>query len=154
MKLLPIVRRHFSIAIGACLIASPASANLNGSYAYERVLKNASGQQFGEIYALELGSAGRCRLTVTGPSSHDDIVCRVESTPSSATVHFHRFADANAAKTNNARTYKKDQRLFTLEKGVNKRPEAIRTIWQGLRSTDNQRLASGERFKRAPAKRT
>ena len=85
---------------------------------------------------------------MTGPNSHEDIICRASQNEKVTTLHFRRYADKKAAAANKARPYKKDQRLLTLEKGVNDRPDAIRTIWHSLRTLDGAKPATGERFKR------
>lgn len=136
------------VASAALSSAASAATNWNGNYGYERTYTDKSGARAGEIYSIALGAKGACRITMTGPNSHEDIICRTTKTDKVVTLNFRRYADAKAAAANKARPYKKDQRLLTLEKGVNDRPEAIRTIWHNLRTLDGTKPASGERFKR------
>jgi hypothetical protein len=137
------------IVTGAsALFASAAAAQWNGQYVYERTFANSKGERGGEIYNLTLGPKGACRISMTGPAAHEDIVCRTAQSEKSVTVHFRRHADKAAAKLNKARNYKADQRLLTLEMGVNDRPKAIRTIWHNLRTMDGAKPKTGERFKR------
>jgi hypothetical protein len=121
----------------------------DGAYAYERTFTNSKGERAGEIYSLNLGPGKACRITMTGPEGHEDIICRSAGSEKSVTVHFSRFADPKAAKANNARAYKKDQRLLTLERDISeKRPKAIRTIWHNLRTMDGKKPGSAA-FKKA-----
>ena len=123
----------------------------DGNYGYTRTYDDAAGKRAGEIYAIEYvgGKGGKCRITMTGPSSYEDILCRAAASDKAVTFHFKRFADDASAKVNKARDYKPDLQLLTLEKGVSeKRPNAIRTVWHSLRTLDGKRPASGVRFKR------
>jgi hypothetical protein len=143
------IRRLATLAACAAIsTASFAATNWNGTYGYERTFTDKSGTRAGEIYSIKLGAKGACRITMTGPASHEDIICRAAASDNVVTLHFRRYADSKAAKANNARAYKKDQRLLSIEKGVNNRPEAIRTIWHSLRTLDGAKPSTGERFKR------
>ncbi len=131
-----------------------AAGPWDGNYAYERTFDDAAGKRAGEIYAIEyvggkVGKGNKCRITMTGPSSYEDILCRAAASDKAVTFHYKRYADEASAKVNKARAYKPDLQLLTLEKGVSeKRPNAIRTVWHSLRTLDGKRPASGERFKR------
>jgi Family of unknown function (DUF5991) len=147
-----LIRSFAALAAVACAAISPAASaetNWNGNYSYERTFTDKTGTRAGEVYSIKLGAKGACRITMTGPASHEDIICRTAASDKSVTLHFKRHADAKAVAANNSRLYKKDLRLLTLEKGVNNRPEAIRTIWHNLRTMDGAKPASGERFKRS-----
>ncbi len=149
MTSLIVLRRFATLAATAALSTSAfAAPNWNGNYGYERTFTDKAGARAGEIYAIKLGANGACRITMTGPASHEDIICRKAESDKVVTLHFRRYADGKAAKANGARAYKKDLRLLSLEKGVNDRPEAIRTIWHNLRTLDGAKPATGERFKR------
>lgn len=153
------IRPCASLAIVAfSLVGVPtvaiAASPWNGTYAYERTYDDADNKRAGEIYSLEYvkGKAGKCRITITGPNAYEDITCRAVDSEKSVTFHFKRFTDENSATVNKARPYPKDQQLLTIEKGVSeKRPNAIRTVWQKLRTLDGKRPPSGVRFKRVAA---
>ncbi len=136
------------------VLSSPealAAGPWDGNYSYERTYDDAAGKRAGEIYAIDFagGKGGKCRITMTGPSSYEDILCRAAASEKAVTFHFKRYADEASAKVNKARAYKPDLQLLTLEKGVSeKRPNAIRTVWHSLRTLDGKRPASGVRFKR------
>ena len=150
------IRRLASLVVlsaAAWPTLAAAASPWNGNYAYERTYDDANNKRAGEIYAIHYvkGKAGKCHITITGPSSYEDIICRATDSDKAVTFHFKRFTDANSATVNKARPYPKDQQLLTLEKGVSeKRPNAIRTVWHKLRTLDGKRPASGERFKRVP----
>ena len=141
------------VTLTAALLSpqSLAASPWNGNYAYERTYDDAAGKRAGEIYAIEYagGKGGTCRITMTGPAAYEDILCRAVASDKAVTFHFKRYADEASAKANQARAYKPDLQLLTLEKGVSeKRPNAIRTVWHSLRTLDGKRPASGVRFKR------
>ena len=94
----------------------------------------------------------KCNITMTDPQAQEDIVCRAAVSEKSATFHFVKFVNPEAAKLNHARPYKKDQQLLTFERGVSsRRPNTIRTVWHSLRTMDGKRPVGGVRF--VPAKR-
>jgi hypothetical protein len=139
------------IASASALLSSHgiAATNWSGNYAYERVYKDASGTPAGELYSVKLGGKDKCRITMTGPKSHEEIICRVSRTSKAATLHFSKFVDPQAAKLNHARRYKKDQRLLTFEKGIEGQPDnTVRTVWHSLRTMDGKKPKGGVRFKR------
>ncbi len=129
--------------------AAAAATSWNGNYAYERTYRDASGANAGEIYNVTLGAGGKCRITMTGPKSHEDIICRVAKNDKVATLHFRRFADAKEAALNGARSYPKDQRLLSFEhRDTDKNPKTVHTVWHKLRTLDGKSLKGGVRFKR------
>ena len=148
-----------SVAFLALIGVSVAFAadNWNGYYTYQRTYNDAVGKPAGEIYTLDYvrgkeGKGGKCNITMTGPQAHEDIVCRAAVSEKSATFHFVKFVNPEAAKLNRARPYKKDQQLLTFERGVSsRRPNTIRTVWHSLRTMDGKRPSGGVRF--VPAKR-
>ncbi len=138
-------------ALASVIVSAPAFAatNWSGNYAYERVYKDASGAPAGELYSVKIGGKDKCRITMTGPKSHEDIICRVSRSKNAATLHFSKFVDPQAAKLNHARSYKKDQRLLTFEKGIEGKPDdTVRTVWHKLRTMDGKAPKGGVRFKR------
>lgn len=157
MKTTALVRTSSTFLAVIGVSAAFAADNWNGNYTYQRTYNDAAGKPAGEIYTLDYvrgkdGKGGKCSITLTGPQAHEDIVCRAAVSEKSATFHFVRFVDAEAAKLNHARPYKKDQQLLTFERGVSeKRPNTIRTVWHSLRTMDGKRPAGGVRF--VPVKR-